>query len=241
MNALLIKNVILDGSKKDILVKGSLISKIADHIECEGCEILDAKGMTAMPGFINLHTHTAMTLVRGVKEDMPLNEWLQAIWKIEANLDDESAYWGAKLAALEMIKSGTTTFLDMYFRIPYLRKAFYEMGLRGFYSYVIINTFDPEVAKRQKAECQEQYAMSLDWGDNSTFAVAAHADYTVDRDTIIWAKSFADENGLKFNFHTCETQQEVERAYVNYGMSPLAYFDSLGVLDSNSIAAHCVW
>lgn len=231
----------INGSKKDILIVGSYISKIGDTIDELDCEVLDGKGMTAIPGFVNLHTHSAMNLLRGVKEDLPLDEWLQSIWKIEANLNDEFVYWGAKLAALEMIKSGTTTFLDMYFRIPSIQKAFNEMGLRGFYSYVFINTFDKSIAEKQKEECIAQYNNSLKWGDASNFAIAVHADYTVDKDTIIWAKEFADANGLKYHFHSSETQGEVDRAYHKYGMSPIEYFNSLGVLDSNSIAAHCVW
>ena len=98
MSEILLKNVYTAGRRTDILVRGNIIARIADSIEAPGAEAIDCSRMAAIPGFINMHTHAAMTMTRSVKEDMKLQPWLQYIWKVEAQYDREILYWGNNLA-----------------------------------------------------------------------------------------------------------------------------------------------
>ena len=120
INKLLIKNVQLEGNPVDIYIEGDTIMQVAPQIEAEANTLIDGTDKAVIPGLVNGHTHAAMTLFRGYADDMKLMPWLeQKIWPNEAKLTREDVYWGAKLACLEMIKSGTTTFFDMYQR-PYV-------------------------------------------------------------------------------------------------------------------------
>src|SRR5690554_23892 len=107
--------------------------------------VIDGKGKIALPGLINTHTHSAMTLLRGYADDLPLQEWLETkIWPFEAGLSREDIYWGSKLAILEMIRTGTTTFLDMYFQMEMVAKAVDESGIRSVLSEGLIEANDGE-------------------------------------------------------------------------------------------------
>ncbi|NCB98555.1 MAG: amidohydrolase, partial [Bacteroidia bacterium] len=143
MPALLIKNVILNNERKDIYIKDGKIETISGNIELNADRVIDGKGKNAVPGFVNMHTHAAMTLMRGIGEDISLMDWLQnIIWPTETRLTDELVYWGTKLACVEMIKSGTTCFNDQYWNLPAAVAATEEMGLRSVHSYVILDLMD---------------------------------------------------------------------------------------------------
>ncbi|NLX40341.1 MAG: amidohydrolase [Bacteroidales bacterium] len=241
MSTILLKRVVLKGEQKDILIKGNRIAVIADSIPVNAKREIDCKGKSVIPGFVNMHTHSAMSLMRGISEDIPLTEWLNKIWDIEKNLQKEEVYWGAKLAILEMIKTGTTSFLDMYWMSPQVAQAVEEMGIRGVLTYVFLDHFDTEKAEKQKSECIRLYDHSKKWHKRCEFGVSIHADYTVSPHTMVWASGFAKENGLILNTHISETEKEVLTDKEKYGKSPVAYYDSLGILDSNVIAAHALW
>jgi len=153
MSTILLKRVVLNGKQKDILIKGNRIAVIADSIPVNAKREIDCTGKSIIPGFVNMHTHSAMSLMRGISEDVPLTEWLNKIWDIENNLQKEEVYWGAKLAILEMIKTGTTSFLDMYWMSPQVAQAVEEMGIRGVLTYVFLDHWDTEKAEKQKSEC----------------------------------------------------------------------------------------
>ena len=113
--SLLIKGVLLDDAVRDVYIEGNKIRQIGTDLQVQADQVIDGKRKALIPGFVNAHTHAAMTLFRGFGDDMPLMPWLeQKIWPNEAKLTYEDMYWGTKLACLEMIKSGTTTFSDMY-------------------------------------------------------------------------------------------------------------------------------
>ena len=118
-------------------------------------KLIDGTKKAVIPGLINMHTHSAMTLMRGVNEDSQLQEWLAMIWKIEPRLDEEMIYWGTKLACLEMLKTGTTCFNDQYWMIDTAVKAIAEMGLRSLNPYVILDLHDKEKAANLKVECEK--------------------------------------------------------------------------------------
>ena len=204
-------------------------------------EIVDCGGMTALPGMVNTHTHAAMTLMRGVGEDICFQEWIGRIWNEEEKIDDGFIYWATKVACLEMIRTGTTTFLDQYWRVPAAAEAVKEMGLRAVLSYVHLDHYDTGIASRQRDECRDVFDMSRSWPPTLGFSVAVHSVYSVSEPQILWAADFARSRGLKLNVHLCETEKEVKDCMSAHGMSPVRYLDSLGVLGPDVIAAHTLW
>jgi len=130
--SILIKNVLLQQEATDILIEKNIIQAIGKDLPCTAQKMIDGKGKAVIPGLINGHTHAAMTLARGYGDDIPLEQWLyERIWPYEKKLSPDDVYWGAKLACLEMIKSGTTCFNDMYTFFDSTAKAVEEMGLRA--------------------------------------------------------------------------------------------------------------
>jgi 5-methylthioadenosine/S-adenosylhomocysteine deaminase len=247
MGKILLKNIVTEGVVSDILIEGNRISGIfpADASGCQayqGAEVVDCGGKTAVPGFVNMHTHAGMSMMRGIGEDIAFHEWLDRIWQVESKIDEEWVYHATKVACLEMIKTGTTTFNDHYWYMAMGRKAAVEMGIRPVVAAVVCDRNDPEEAERQKLLCQKLYEESLTWNDGSLFAIAVHAIYSVRKDMIVWASQFARERGLKVHMHVSETQKEIEDCKAQHGgMSPVEYLDSLGVLGPDMIAAHTLW
>ena len=244
MGKILLKNITVDAAECDILIDGCCISKISDSLGevPSDAEVVDCKGKVAVPGFVNMHTHAGMAMMRGVGEDIAFHEWLANIWEIEKNIDEEYVYQATKVACLEMIKTGTTTFNDQYWHMPMAYKAAMEMGLRPVLSYVICDRNDPDEAERMKAECIETYELSKSWSDILTFVISVHAIYSVSEPMILWAKDFARANGLKLHIHLSETSKEIEDCMQKHGgMSPVEYLDSLGFLGPDVIAAHSLW
>ena len=246
MGKILLRNIILNNQDSDILISDGLIAKIAPSGSLcdEACcaEVVDCEGKTAVPGFVNMHTHAAMSLMRGVGEDIAFHEWLDRIWRLEEKIDEEYVYHGPKVACLEMIKTGTITFNDHYWHMPMARKAAIEMGLRPILAYVICDRNTPEESERQKVQCIEMYNEAMSWPEKSEFAIAIHAIYSVSEPMILWAVDFARERGLKIHIHLSETEREIEDCKALHGgMSPVEYLDSLGVLGPDVIAAHTLW
>ena len=247
MGNILLKNIVTEGVESDILIEGNTIAGIypAGSAVChdtEGTCVVDCEGKTAVPGFVNMHTHAGMSMMRGIGEDIAFHEWLARIWQIESKIDDEWVYHATKVACLEMIKTGTTTFNDHYWHMPMGHKAAMEMGLRPVLAYVICDRNDPEESERQKKQCEEMYAEAQSWTDHSQFAIAIHAIYSVREEMILWATEFARNHGLKIHIHVSETQKEIDDCMAQHGgMSPVEYLDSLGVLGPDVIAAHTLW
>ncbi len=246
MNGVLIKNVKLNEILTDILIEGEKIIKISNNLSLKDSDlhkykVINGHGKTVMPGFINMHTHSAMTLMRGISEDQPLFKWLETIWKIEANLDDELVYWGTKLACLEMIKTGTTCFNDQYFRILTSVNATHQMGLRSFQPFVILDLHDKEKAEEIKRNCIMTYEESKRWSPLNHFAIAIHSPYSVSEEMILWGAKFAKDHNLLLHIHLSETDQENLDSFKKHNLSPTAYLEKLGVLGPNVIAAHCLW
>ena len=242
---ILLKNIRLDGAPVNLFIQGKRIHRILPFPETEGLvadETVDCTGKAVIPGFINMHTHAAMVLLRGITEDVPLDAWLSRIWAMEAKMDEEFIYWGTKAACLEMIRSGTTTFNDMYWFAPSAREAAREMGIRPYISFVILDQFDRETAEKQRRKCIRLYERSLGWDEVSHLAMSVHSVYTVSEEMILWASQFAVEHGMKLHVHLSETEKEnLDCKKAHGGLSPTEYLDSLGVLGPHVIAAHAIW
>ena len=241
---ILLRNILVDGARRDVLVDGNRISKVASPgLVVEGCdEVMDCSGKVAMPGFVNMHTHAGMALMRGIGEDIKFHEWLSRIWEIEKNIDEDYVYHATKVACLEMIKTGTTCFNDQYWFAPMACKAASELGLRSALSAILCDRSDPQLAELQKRQCIEMYEMSKTWPSAVKFMVSVHAIYSVSEPMILWASEFVRKNNLLLHVHLSETEREVEDCKAEHGgMSPVEYLDSLGVLGPEVIAAHTLW
>ena len=246
MGMILLKNIECKGRPVDILIDENRIAAVKPagevNVADSACEVVDCTGRAAVPGLVNMHTHAGMAIMRGVGEDIAFHEWLDRIWQVETKIDDELVYHSTKIACLEMIKTGTTTFNDHYWYMPMGYKAALEMGLRGVHAYVVLDRNDPEESERQKVQCQEMYELAKAWGETSTFCIAIHAIYSVREEMFVWAANFARERGLKIHIHLSETRKEIEDCKAQHnGMSPVEYLDSLGVLGPDVIAAHTLW
>lgn len=248
MGAILLRNITLDGLARDILIDGGLVRKI-EPADCSlgwqlsgDVEFMDCSGKVAIPGFVNMHTHAAMSLMRGIGEDMIFPDWISKIWEIEENVDADFVYWGTKVACIEMIRTGTTTFNDQYWEFPAAHQAAVEMGIRPALGYDILDKFDSAESARQREQCVRRFEEAKKWTDNSIYEVAFHAVYSVSEEMIRWISDFASRNDLNLHIHLCETQKEVlDCKAAHGGLSPVEYLAELGVLSPRLLAAHTLW
>jgi len=216
-------------------------------------EEIDAGDCIIMPGLINTHTHMAMSLLRGYADDLPLHEWLEKwIWPLEAKMNDRDIYIGAKLSALEAIKSGTTTICSMYHhRREYNEaKAVLESGLRGVISHVF---FDWRIDEDYKLmdDLVENWHGKENW--RIKVAVSPHAPYTVNPKNLMEIRDYVEELNRDRNeeekvithIHVAETRDEAKIVNEKYGVDTsrglFTYLNQIGFLSENVLAAHCVW
>ena len=238
MNTLLIQRVRLDGAETDILIEGNRIARIAPEIAPGTARVIDGSGKAAIPPFYNTHTHAAMTLLRGYADDMELFTWLNDyIWPAEGRLTGEDIYAGTRLALLEMIRSGTVFFNDMYWKEEVALPVVEAMGLRATLGVLLINTLDSR-GKEQCFDLLEHFVPSPE--GRVSLAVAPHSIYTVNKELLCRSADAARRNGQKIHIHLCETQGEVENCLKEHGCTPVAYLDKMGFLGEDVIAAHVV-
>jgi 5-methylthioadenosine/S-adenosylhomocysteine deaminase len=204
---------------------------------------IDGSGQILVHGLVNTHTHAAMTLMRGYADDMPLQEWLTTkIWPLEAHLTGEDVYWGTKLACLEMIRTGTLAFNDMYFFMEDAARAVKEMGLRATLAYGFIDLGD-EGRREKEIRATERFVSVVKGLANPRIraAVGPHAVYTVSPEGLRWCAGFSREEGIGIHTHLAETEQEVRDCVGLHGKRPLAHLDACGCLTGRTVAAHCCW
>jgi 5-methylthioadenosine/S-adenosylhomocysteine deaminase len=240
--SILIRGVTLNGQQKDILIQGNTIQEIADSIGAPAETQISGNGKAAIPSFINGHTHAAMTLLRGYADDMHLQDWLEKkIWVAEAQMTEEDIYCGARLACLEMIKTGTTFFNDMYWFWKGTARAVLDMGIRAAISAVFIDFFDRKKAEEQIEINMKLFEESGKFGNRIIFTLGPHAIYTVSEESLKWAADFARANGLLIHIHLSETQEEVKDCIRKHGIRPAEYLEKIGFLGPNIIACHAVY
>jgi len=245
---ILIEGARLRGKNTDILVDsegrisgtGAGIGKTARR---SAVAWIDGRGCIAIPGLVNTHTHAAMALLRGYADDMPLQEWLTTkIWPLEAHLAGKDVYQGTRLACLEMIRSGTTAFNDMYFFMEDAARAVAEMGIRATLAYGFIDLGDPE-RREKEIRATGRFVSAVKGMANPLVrpAVGPHAVYTVSPDGLRWCGEFAREEGIGIHVHLAETSQEVQDCVTATGRRPAAHLDACGCLAERTVAAHGCW
>lgn len=245
INKILIKNALLPtDTKGDLLIKGNKIAYVGEvpAQEINGAEVVDATGMAVIPGLANAHTHAAMTFFRGYGDDLELMEWLNnMIWPVEAHMTEEDVYWGTRWACLEMIKSGTTAFLDMYSFPHGTAQAVQDSGVRAVVSYTLFDFGNDERAKLDRKNLDKYLEEFKRYSSRVQFSVGPHAIYTVSGPQLQYAQDFARANDLVVHLHLSETYTEWKDACKKYGTTPVRYLKELGVLGPNLVLAHSLW
>ncbi|MGH2982875.1 MAG: amidohydrolase [Solirubrobacterales bacterium] len=241
--SLAVTGALLDGERVGLRAADGVIAELGPEVEPrDGDEVIDAAGLLLSPPLVNGHTHAAMTLFRGFGDDLPLMEWLRTkIWPAEARLDPEDVYWGTRLAAVEMIRSGTTRFFDMYWHGLEVARAVVDAGIRGVVSSVMIDRLDPAVGKQARPQLLESLDRLAGLDPLVTPSFGPHGIYTVSGESLAWIAEVAADRALPVQIHLAETEDEVTECAARTGKTPARYLDELGLLGPRVALAHCVW
>jgi 5-methylthioadenosine/S-adenosylhomocysteine deaminase len=237
--------VIEDGG---VAVENDLIVAVGTREELAaragGARTIDASGTLVLPGMINGHAHAAMSLFRGVAEDHSLNDWLQKyIFPAEArNVTEDFVLWGTRLGVLEMLRGGVTTYADMYYFEDVVASVTKESGMRGVLGETILDFPAPDHKTPDDALAYTQKYIDRWKGDPLiTPAVAPHSIYTLSTENLKKAAALARKNGVPILIHLAEAPFESELSRKKYGVSPVGYLESIGVLGPDVVGAHSVW
>lgn len=238
-------DVITNGA---IAIKGSKIVDIGDAKQIFNkypqAKVIGSNKHVVLPGFINAHNHAAMAYLRGIADDLPLETWLNDhIWPTEKRwLTPAYVHDATGLACLEMLKGGTTTFVDMYFYGDSIAKVVKNIGLRAMIGENIFD-FPTSTAANAADSLQQAEIFISNWhGDDLiTPSVAPHAPYTCGPETLKQSQKLAEKYSVPLITHVAETEIEVRTIQAKYGYKPIAYLNSIGLLNENLLAAHCVW
>ncbi|WP_018133293.1 amidohydrolase [Effusibacillus pohliae] len=201
---------------------------------------IDAAGKVLLPGLVNTHGHAAMVLLRGYADDLPLMEWLETkCWPIEDRMTADDVYWGAQLAILEMLKSGTTCFTDMYYFMDEVARAAADSGIRAVLSRGMVG-FPPkdEILLQESREFVKKWHGAAN--GRITTLLGPHAPYTCPPDYLKKVISLSEELDQPLQIHLSETAGEVERCMAEHGCTPIQLMEKLGLFERPTLAAHCV-
>lgn len=225
-----------------IVVEGNRIKAVGQGVAPidDYDQKMDGTNQIALPGFINAHTHAAMTLLRGYADDMPLMEWLEKkIWPLEAKLTADDVYWGTMLAIVEMIKSGTTCFADMYFFMDEVARAVEKAGVRAVLARGMVG-----VGPEKEQAIAESRELINKWNGSTKgrirFILGPHAPYTCPPEYLKKVMGLAEELEVGLHIHLAETAGEFADSNRIYGQTPVAHMESLGLFNHQVMAAHCV-
>lgn len=241
LNKIILQSVTHNQSQCDILIEGNRFRSIGKQLtkaDYENAEVIDCKNFAILPAFYNAHCHAAMSLFRGYADDKPLQEWLtKYIWPIEAKLNERYVEIGSRLAVLEMIKSGTVFFSDMYYNRTATMKVVEEMGIRATIGVSIADKITP-------ADLIEKHFQFLKNHNGEServkLAVMPHAIYTISTDCLRRCAEIAQNENYLIHTHLSETKQEVDDCISEYHCSPVELMDRFNILNQNFIGAHCV-
>lgn len=227
--------------KCSIAIEGNTIVYVGSvPLDWHPDRVIEKKNLLVTPGFVNIHTHAAMSLFRSYADDMPLMTWLKTkIWPIEAHLTSDDVYWGTLLSITEMIKSGTTTFADMYFYMDSAARAVAASGMRAVLARGLAG-----VAPTGQQALTESEQLYREWHNAAagriTVMLGPHAPYTCPPAYLRQVVALADKLDAAIHIHLSETEQEVEDCRREYGCSPVQLMQQVGLLAHPVLAAHCV-
>lgn len=252
MSRLLIENadiLTLDGEDRillqaDLAIDGKTIVAVGQApAGFVADDKIDARDHVALPGFFNAHTHAAMTLQRGYAEDLDIARWFnERIWMMESALTEEDVYWGAALAACEMIRSGTVGFADHYFWMPQVMRVVAESGMKALLSWGV---FGSDFAAEMGSTTLERTADFVSEFQNSANGrvktiLGPHSPYISSAKFLARTADMARQLGVGCHIHVAETREQLEKSLQEHGKTPVRYLADLGIFDNPSIAAHAI-
>lgn len=222
----------------DLKVEDDRIAGIGRGFSTEGERVIDCSEKVVMPGLVNAHTHVSMTLLRGVSDNKLLQDWLEEdIFPAEQRIEPEDAYLGGLLGSIEMLKTGTTTFNDMYFNMDQVAHASKKAGIRSVLSHGIID----QDGDREDLDDALNFVRKHLNSDLVTPGFAPHAVYTASEEALLEAKDYSRIFDVPYHIHVSETRKENEDCIEQRGKTPIQYLDSLGLVNDDLVAAHGVW
>ena len=239
------RRVIEDGA---VAIQGESIVAVGKRADLEAgyeaAKTIDARGTLILPGLINGHAHAAMSLFRGLADDLSLDDWLHKyIFPAEArNVNPDFVTWGTRLGVLEMLRGGITTFADMYYFEDEVARATKEAGMRGVLGETIIDFPAPDNKTTAAALAYTQNYLDHWKGDSLIVAaVAPHSIYTCSEKTLQDSAALARRNGAPILIHIAEAPFELEQSRAQHGATPVAYLERIGFLGPDVVGAHCIW
>lgn len=239
---ILIKNgyIVEKNGFYDILIEGNIIKRIDKKIECRDCYMIEARNHLVVPTFCNAHTHLAMSLFRGLADDLPLMSWLNDyIFPNEARyVNRDMVYKCSKLSMLEMIRSGIGCFMDMYFFEEEVARAAYEIGMRGIIGEGIVDFESPSCRNADVAISKTKSLKKEFESDMLKVSFAPHSTYTLSNESLKKVADAADQSIVQV--HASETKDEVDIVLKDKGKTPIEVLKDVGLLNKNTYLAHCV-
>lgn len=229
-----IRDVVNIGIERDRI---SFVGTVPEGFAAD--KVIDGTGMLVMPGLVNAHTHTAMSLLRNYADDIPFEVWLkEKMWPLEARLTEEHVYWGSMLSIAEMLRSGITCFADMYFFVDQTARAAEESGIRASLARGLMED------EFSILKLEETRRLAAEWnkrGDGRISVMAGpHAPYTCGDEYLSSIIELSSELDIGIHIHLSESTSEVEESYRLFGMSPIRRMKEIGLFDRPTLAAHCV-
>lgn len=239
--------VVLPEGAEDVIretslyIEGDKITGIGDKpAGFSADKVIDGTDRLVIPGLINCHTHSYMSFMRNVADDLSFMDWLfGTIDPIEQQMTDEDTYWGANLAIIEMMKSGTTCFNDMQMNIHQTTRAVKESGMRAVICRGLVGSGNDEAGQMRLRQAYEERDAAADC-DRLTFKLGPHAPYTCDDEFLKIVAAEAKRENMGIHIHLSESESEISQIQEKYGCTPIALAEKCGIFDVPAIAAHCV-
>jgi len=223
----------------DVLVEGGRVAAVGD-VRGSADTVIDCTDCAVLPGLINTHHHVANTLLRGVADDVPLEAMLEKAFKVDAQLTRRDVQMGALLGCVEMLKSGTTSFHDLFYWEDEVARGAREAGIRGFLSWVVLDeAFTTQRGSPLKNA--EQFVRKVRGDDLVTPSVGLQGVYVCSEETYAGARELAEREDVGLHTHLSETRAEVYNHRKKTGLRPVEWLEKVGFLCDRLVAAHCVW
>ncbi|HYB79347.1 MAG TPA: amidohydrolase [Thermoplasmata archaeon] len=223
----------------DLRVEEGRITSVGGRAE-RAEEEVDATGFAVVPGFVNAHTHVAMSVLRGIADDRELAGFLETLFAVDARRTESDVEAGARAGIAEMLLSGTTSFLDLYYFEDAVARAVESLGVRGFLGWAVL---DPELTTQRGKPTDNARAFIDRWKGRPlvTPLVAPQGVYVCGKETWLAAREIADRTQTLVHYHLAETRREVHEHQAKTGRRPVVWLEEIGFLGPRSVAAHCVW
>jgi len=227
-----------DVLRADVLIEDGRIAAIGKSLKGE--KSIDASGCAVIPGLVNCHGHAAMTLMKGVADDLNLEQFLDRTFAIDARRTRADVKAGAMLGCLEMLLSGTTTFLDMYYHEDAVAEAVEATGIRGYLGWAVLDD-DKTTQKGSPLKNADKFIKDFKSSNLVRPLIAPQGVYVCSEETLLGARELAEKDDVGLHMHLQETRHEVHEHEMKTGKRPIAWLDGIGFLNERLSAAHCVW